>query len=168
MTLIFQLIDIIKTLRMIKLGKYHRSIKLIIESLGSFCYLTTKNFSFFYHLGEVSIEFLTLCIVLLGTSCVFGTILYSIERLTNPSSTILFPNVGTSVYYTILAITNVGFEGFLPSTYLGKWITCAAITIGFLTSTKKNPFLLIHCIHTYDSFIAITINFITVYSTITE
>jgi hypothetical protein len=42
MTLIFQLIDIIKTLRMIKLGKYHRSIKLIIESLGLF-YLR-KNF----------------------------------------------------------------------------------------------------------------------------
>ena len=34
MTLIFQLIDIMKTLRMIKLGKYHRSIRLIVESVG--------------------------------------------------------------------------------------------------------------------------------------
>ena len=137
MTLIFQVIDIIKTLRMIKLGKYHRSIKLIIESLGLFLFFIKLKDIFFYYLGEVSIEFLTLCIVLLGTSCVFGTILYTIERITNPSSTVLFPNVGTSVYYTILAITNVGFEGFLPSTYLGKWITCAAITIGFLTSMKN-------------------------------
>ena len=45
-------------------------------------------------LGKASMEFLTLCIVLLGTSCVFGTIIYSIERTTNPTSTILFPNVG--------------------------------------------------------------------------
>ena len=34
MTLIFQLTDILKTIRMIKLGKYHETIKLIIESLG--------------------------------------------------------------------------------------------------------------------------------------
>ncbi|CAF4408883.1 unnamed protein product, partial [Adineta steineri] len=101
---------------MIKLGRYHRSIKHLIESFG-----------------KASIEFLTLSVVLLGTSCVFGTIIYSIERTTNPTSTVLFPNVGTSIYYTILAITNVGFEGFLPSTYLGKWIACAAITIGILS-----------------------------------
>ncbi len=92
------------------------------------------------NLGKASMECLTLCVVLLGTSCVFGTIIYSIERTINPTSTILFPNVGTSVYYTILAITNVGFEGFLPSTYLGKWIACAAITIGILSSMKKKEY----------------------------
>ena len=91
-------------------------------------------------------EFLTLCIVLLGSSCVFGTIIYSIERTTNPGSTILFPNVGNSVYYTILAITNVGFEGFLPSTYLSKWIACAAITIGLFTSMKKVHFFTVFLI----------------------
>jgi hypothetical protein len=48
MTLIFQLIDIIKTIRMIKLGKYHPTIKLIIESLGLFDYLTSLfNLVFF-------------------------------------------------------------------------------------------------------------------------
>ncbi|CAF1075194.1 unnamed protein product [Adineta steineri] len=125
MTLAFQLIDIIKTLRMIKLGRYHRSIKHLIESFG-----------------KASIEFLTLSVVLLGTSCVFGTIIYSIERTTNPTSTVLFPNVGTSIYYTILAITNVGFEGFLPSTYLGKWIACAAITIGILSIALTLPLIL--------------------------
>ncbi|CAF0867992.1 unnamed protein product [Adineta ricciae] len=124
-TLYFQMIDIFKTLRMIKLGRYHRSIKLIIESLG-----------------KASMEFLTLCIVLFGTACVFGTIIYTIERTTNPTSTVLFPNVGTSVYYTILAITNVGFEGFLPSTYLGKWMACAAITIGILSSALTLPLIL--------------------------
>ncbi|CAF4641081.1 unnamed protein product [Rotaria sp. Silwood2] len=97
---------------MLKLGRYHKSIKLILESLG-----------------EASMDFLAFSIVLIGNSCVFGAIIYAIERTTNPSSTILFPNVGNSVYYTLLAITNVGFEGFLPSTYLGKWIACAAITI---------------------------------------
>ena len=66
--------------------------------------------------------------------------IYAIERTTNPTSTILFPNVGTSIYYTILAITNVGFEGFLPSTYLGKWIACAAITIGILSGKSRNLF----------------------------
>ncbi|CAF3819351.1 unnamed protein product [Rotaria sordida] len=125
MTLIFQLIDILKTLRMLKLGRYHKSIKLILESLG-----------------EASMDLLTFSIVLLGTSCVFGAIIYSIERTTNPTSTILFPNVGNSVYYTLLAITNVGFEGFLPSTYLGKWIACAAITIGLLTINIPLPLIL--------------------------
>jgi hypothetical protein len=123
---------------MFKLGKYHRSIKLIIESLGLMFAFRNENFRIIYlDLGDASIEFLTLCIVLLGTSCVFGTVIYSIERTTNPASTILYPNVGNGVYYAILAITNVGFEGFLPTTYLGKWITCAAITIGILTSMTK-------------------------------
>lgn len=36
MTLYFQVIDILKTLRMVQLGRYHRSIRLIIESLGLF------------------------------------------------------------------------------------------------------------------------------------
>ncbi|CAF3371680.1 unnamed protein product, partial [Rotaria sp. Silwood2] len=125
MTLIFQLIDIFKTLRMLKLGRYHKSIKLILESLG-----------------EASMDFLAFSIVLIGNSCVFGAIIYAIERTTNPSSTILFPNVGNSVYYTLLAITNVGFEGFLPSTYLGKWIACAAITIGILTINIALPLIL--------------------------
>lgn len=83
-------------------------------------------------------DIFTFSIVLIGTSCVFGALIYSIERTTNPTSTIFFPNVGNSVYYTLLAITNVGFEGFLPSTYLGKWIACAAITTGLLTSTKQS------------------------------
>ena len=87
--------------------------------------------------GEASTEFLTLATVLVGTSCVFGTMIYTIERTTNPASTIIYPNVGNGVYYAILAITNVGFEGFLPTTYLGKWIACAAITIGIITSKKK-------------------------------
>jgi len=114
-------------------------------------------------------ECLTLCVVLLGTSCVFGTIIYSIERTINPTSTILFPNVGTSVYYTLLAITNVGFEGFLPSTYLGKWIACAAITIGILSSMKKRIFLIVCFSYMvfYNSCFDITIDFITISSTIT-
>ncbi|CAF3405973.1 unnamed protein product [Rotaria socialis] len=92
---------------------------------------------------EASMGIFTLSIVLLGTSCVFGAIIYSIERTTNPAtSTILFPNVGNSVYYTLLAITNVGFESFLPSTYLGKWIACAAITIGLLTIALPLPLIL--------------------------
>jgi hypothetical protein len=106
---------------------------------------SNKKFEIFcFYLGEASSEFLTLCIVLLGTSCVFGTIIYTIERTTNPESTILYPNVGNGVYYAILAITNVGFEGFLPTTYLGKWIACIAITIGLLTSIKKKFFSFIN------------------------
>ena len=92
-------------------------------------------------LGQSAIEIFTILIVLLGTSCIFGSMIYTIERLTNPTSLRLCPKVGTSIYYTILAITNVGFEGFLPSTYLGKWIACAAITIGLLTS-KSVPLVL--------------------------
>ncbi|CAF2066459.1 unnamed protein product [Rotaria magnacalcarata] len=126
MTFTFQCMNIIKTIRMIKLGRYHKSIKLILQSFG-----------------EASMDIFTLSIVLLGTSCVFGAVIYSIERTTNPAtSTILFPTVGNSVYYTLLAITNVGFEGFLPSTYLGKWIACAAITIGLLTIALPLPLIL--------------------------
>ncbi len=93
--------------------------------------------------------------------------IYSIERITNPASTILYPNVGNGVYYTILAITNVGFEGFLPTTYLGKWIACAAITIGILTSTQKKKNFFRKIIIFYNSCFGITIDFSTIYSTIT-
>ncbi len=122
---------------------------------------------FFFVLGEASIEFLTLCIVLVGTSCVFGTMIYTIERTTNPASTILYPNVGNGVYYAILAITNVGFEGFLPTTYLGKWIACAAITIGIVTSMKTKFFLERFSVF-YNSCLGFTIDFIVIYSAITD
>ena len=117
-----------------------------------------------YCLDEVAIDLSTLSVALVGTSCLFGTIIYSIERMTNPESTVLFPNIGNSVYYTLLAITNVAFEGFLPSTYAGKWIACAAITIGLLSSMIKE----INKQNRFDNFLniscyAITINFIVVY-----
>jgi hypothetical protein len=74
----------------------------------------------------------------MATSCIFGTVLYSIERTSNPDSTRLFPNVAIGIYYTILAMTNVGLDGFLPSTYLGKWIACAAVTLGLFTSRMRS------------------------------
>ncbi len=132
-----------------------------------FFFRTKSSDLFFFVLGKASIEFLTLCIVLVGTSCVFGTMIYTIERTTNPASTILYPNVGNGVYYAILAITNVGFEGFLPTTYLGKWIACAAITIGIVTSMEKKFFLERFSVF-YNSCFGFTIDFIVIYSTITD
>lgn len=80
-----------------------------------------------------------------------GTMIYAIERTTNPTSMVFFPNVGTSVYYTLLAITNVGFEGFLPTTYLGKWIACATITIGILSSrTPDGCGRIFHCVVSFN------------------
>ncbi|CAF0740988.1 unnamed protein product [Didymodactylos carnosus] len=122
---IFQTIDILKTLRIIKLGRYHSYMKQLVDSLSG-----------------TMVDFSTLIIVVVGTSSVFGTLLYVIERSINPSSIILFPEVGQSIYYTLLAISNVGFEQFLPSTYIGKWIACLAITIGLFTMVLPFPMIL--------------------------
>ena len=92
---------------------------------------------FMIDLGQVKNEIFTVLVILFGTSCVFGTMIYTIERMNEPNSNRLFPSIAISVYYTILAITNVGFEGFLPASYLGKWIACAAITFGLFTSKKR-------------------------------
>lgn len=138
MTLLFQCIDIVKTMRMIQLGKYHSSIQLIIQSFRSgssfIAHARWNLLLFLRRLGQSATEILTIGIVLLGTSCIFGSMIYTVERLSNPISMRLGPTVGVSVYYTILAITNVGLEGFLPTTYVGKWIACTAITIGLFTS----------------------------------
>jgi len=53
---------------------------------------------------------------------------YSAEVGANPE----ISNFGDAFYYTVIAVSTVGFGDIIPETTLGRWVTVSAVLIGFV------------------------------------
>jgi voltage-gated potassium channel len=53
---------------------------------------------------------------------------YAVEVRANPG----IENFGEAFYYTVIAVSTVGFGDIVPVTVAGRWVTVAAVLVGFV------------------------------------
>jgi voltage-gated potassium channel len=54
--------------------------------------------------------------------------IYAAEAATNPD----IANFGDAFYYTVIAVSTVGFGDIVPTTRAGRWVTVVAVLVGFV------------------------------------
>ena len=70
---------------------------------------------------EVSTTILLIFVVATG-------FIYAVEAPTNPA----IENFGDAFYYTVIAVSTVGFGDIVPQTVAGRWVTVVAVLVGFV------------------------------------
>lgn len=53
---------------------------------------------------------------------------YAVEVAANPG----IENFGEAFYYTVIAVSTVGFGDIVPATVAGRWVTVTAVLVGFV------------------------------------
>ncbi|ERH06090.1 MAG: ion channel [Halonotius sp. J07HN4] len=54
--------------------------------------------------------------------------IYAVKGGVNPAVS----NFGDAFYYTVIAVSTVGFGDIIPATAAGRWITVLAVLVGFV------------------------------------
>lgn len=54
--------------------------------------------------------------------------IYAVEAPVNPG----IDNFGNAFYYTVIAVSTVGFGDIVPATSAGRWVTVVAVLVGFI------------------------------------
>ncbi|WP_135824092.1 ion transporter [Halorussus ruber] len=92
-------------------------------------YRFTKDEEFFFGTIEVgtlrAVKLLLTVLVVLFTA---AGLFYTAEHRANPA----IETFGDSFYYTVVALSTVGFGDIVPATRLGRWVTVAAILAGII------------------------------------
>lgn len=92
-------------------------------------YRFTREREFFF--GTVSLATLRAMKLLLTVLTIFfvsAGLFYSAEHRVNPGVS----NFGDAFYYTVVALSTVGFGDIVPTTQAGRWITVASILTGVI------------------------------------
>ena len=61
--------------------------------------------------------------------------IYAVEGGVNPA----ISNFGDAFYYTVIAVSTVGFGDIIPVTAAGRWITVLAVLVGFVLIPWQRP-----------------------------
>jgi len=99
----------------------------VLRVLRFFRFTATPDFFFgtvSTYILKVMRLFLTVLIIFFMSSGLF----YHVENAANPG----VENFGDAFYYTVVAITTVGFGDIVPVTETGRWVTVSAIIAGII------------------------------------
>jgi voltage-gated potassium channel len=107
--LVIRILRLLRTFRILKLGKYMRAAEVIIVALKASAYKITV-----FLFGVFSIVIL------------MGTLMYLVEGGRNG-----FENIPQSIYWAIVTITTVGFGDIVPVTPAGKCIASLMMIMGY-------------------------------------
>ena len=107
-------LDVLRLLRVVRILRFFRF---------------TRDEEFFF--GTVSVETLRVMKLLLTVGAIFfvsAGLFYDFEHGVNPG----IGTFGDAFYYTVVALTTVGFGDITPATQAGRWVTIAAILAGIV------------------------------------
>jgi voltage-gated potassium channel len=107
--LVIRILRLLRTFRILKLGKYIKAADVIIVALKASTYKITV-----FLLGVFSIVIM------------MGTLMYMVEGGRNG-----FENIPQSIYWAIVTITNVGFGDIVPVSPIGKCIASMMMITGY-------------------------------------
>lgn len=107
-------------------GKLIRSFR-VFRIFRFLRFTTTRDFFF----GSISIHFLNVLRLILTILIIFfvsSGLFYQAEYPTNPQVS----NFGDAFYFTVAALTTVGFGDIVPLTQEGRWVTILMILSGIV------------------------------------
>lgn len=107
--LVVRLLRVLRIFRVLKLARYMSEANVLIRSMLQ---ARRKILVFFF--------------VVLVLSTVFGSIMYMVEGPENG-----FTSVPTSIYWTVVTITTVGYGDITPKTAVGQIVATAAMLTGY-------------------------------------
>ena len=107
--LVIRILRLLRTFRILKLGKYIKAADVIIVALKASAYKITV-----FLFGVFSIVIM------------MGTLMYMVEGGRNG-----FENIPQSIYWAIVTITTVGFGDIVPVSPMGKCIASMMMIIGY-------------------------------------
>jgi voltage-gated potassium channel len=134
---IIDLIAILPTISMIVLPHFGIALNIgfikLIRSLRIFRIFRFLRFTadpdFFF--GSITMQLLKVIRLLLTILMIFfisSGLFFYVESDLNPSVN----NFGDAFYFTVVALSTVGFGDIIPKTYLGKWVTILMIFSGII------------------------------------
>lgn len=92
-------------------------------------YRFTRDAEFFFGtVTDESIRVLRLLLTILTIFFVTAGLFYEFEAPVNPE----VAHFGDGFYYTVIAVTTVGFGDIVPMTVAGRWVTIAALLVGLV------------------------------------
>lgn len=107
--LVVRLLRFLRIFRILKLVRYLSEANTLFRSM-----MLARR--------KILVFFLSVLVV----TTIFGSLMYLVEGPENG-----FTSIPTSIYWTIVTITTVGYGDIVPQTVLGKFVACLAMLTGY-------------------------------------
>lgn len=117
--LVVRLLRVLRVFRVLKLARYLSEANVLVRSMM----LSRRKVSVFF-------------LVILILAVIFGSIMYVVEGPENG-----FTSIPTSIYWTIVTITTVGYGDITPQTALGQVVAAAVMLTGYSILTVPTGIL---------------------------
>ena len=128
-THVLNILRVLRVLRMLRMMQYYKPLKIV-----------------FWAWKASYKEFILLFIIILVSSCVFGSIIFFIEL--NEDN---FKTIPHAMWWAIITMTTVGYGDIVPVTPIGSVIGCVCVITGLLVIAMPIPVIVQNFSRYYDA-----------------